>query len=524
MGENEGRFVYSQMIRTLGYSSSQGDSTHKINQKPSFRKGKESEKGNIGNIDVRHDDNGGFVDNSFPSRNSIPLKLPPRPPRQQLSKKKPGKVTSSVQGVQGPTASSSSDVQMKRDSSNTVALIPSPRKRSKRIRSNPCNINISESHRLIMSSFNASRMTRTVAKHDAVNSKNVNEVYQYATDIYQRLYDTEGRHKISPWTKRQAWISSELRYKTVDWICRIHWRFRLHPGTLYLGIQLFDRFCSKVAIYDQDIFLVSSTALLIASKYEEVEAPKIDEFCFESENKFSCKDMVKMETKLLERLEFRISVPTARDFLPRFLFICNASCLTSYTASYYLERCLPVEEALKIRPSTLAAAAVCLALGHPFLEQTYNPELMVRTSGRFKRLGPIEILTALFSHWWNRSDETIGGVHYSVSKRPQGGFAINRCRIWNWPCRVFLWWGTSNHCRTKIQSRSLWICRKNGQAAHEPSFVPLWQMKPQRFDWHEVQTRAYSLLYQDPLINKYTPSIALAFASLSQRNHGFAHY
>lgn len=405
----------------IGFQSMQGDSTHRINRKPSSRNDGVSEKINVESSDVRQS-HGGFVENNLPSLGTnLPLKLPPRPPRRQKRTNKTKNVTSPVEGVQSPTASSS-DGQMKRGNSTISALIRSPRKRSKKSTSNPPHVEVNENHGLVMSPFHPSRMTRTIAEHDAVNENNILEVHQYATDIYQRLYETESRYQISCWTGRQPWMSQELRYKTVDWMCRMHGRLKLQPETLYLGVQLFDRFCSKVAVHENNLFLISSTALFIAWKYEETEAPTVKAF------KFSKDEVVAMERKMLEILEFRISAPTGHAFLRRFLFICNASRLTSYTASYYLERCLPVEDALRVRPSLMAAAAVCLALGHPFLEQTYNPEQMVRAFGSHKRLDLLDC-SQLFFIYRNRLDKTAGGLHWFLSKRTKGGFAADRCRI-----------------------------------------------------------------------------------------------
>ena len=54
--------------------------------------------------------------------------------------------------------------------------------------------------------------------------------------------------------------------------------------------------------------------------------------------------------------------------------------MMSYAASFYLERALHVEEILHFRLSEVAAAAVCLAISHPQIDDKdpdYDPGEMV---------------------------------------------------------------------------------------------------------------------------------------------------
>jgi hypothetical protein len=125
---------------------------------------------------------------------------------------------------------------------------------------------------------------------------------------------------------------------------------------------------------------VGATAMLIASKYEEIHPPEISDFLYAVDYVYEPEEILAMETQLLVTLNYRISAPTGYNFLQRFLFVSNASRMMSYTASYYLESVLQVEEALSLRPSEIASAAVCLAIGHPGIRDPgYNAGEMVST-------------------------------------------------------------------------------------------------------------------------------------------------
>ncbi|KAL5660785.1 hypothetical protein ACJX0J_027910, partial [Zea mays] len=58
----------------------------------------------------------------------------------------------------------------------------------------------------------------------------------------------------------------------------------LVPDTLYLAVYLVDRFLSRNYIERQRLQLLGITSMLLASKYEEICAPRLEEFCFTTDN------------------------------------------------------------------------------------------------------------------------------------------------------------------------------------------------------------------------------------------------
>lgn len=64
-----------------------------------------------------------------------------------------------------------------------------------------------------------------------------------------------------------------MRFKLVDWIAQVHMRYHLLPETLWIAVNIMDRFLSKRAVSLEKVQLVGMTALFIAAKYEEIVAP-----------------------------------------------------------------------------------------------------------------------------------------------------------------------------------------------------------------------------------------------------------
>ena len=64
---------------------------------------------------------------------------------------------------------------------------------------------------------------------------------------------------------------------------------------------------------------VGVTAMLVASKYEEIWAPEVKDFVFISDEAYTREQILEMEKIMLNTLRFNLTVPTAFAFLHRFL-------------------------------------------------------------------------------------------------------------------------------------------------------------------------------------------------------------
>lgn len=78
------------------------------------------------------------------------------------------------------------------------------------------------------------------------------------------------------------------------------------PETLYVTIHIIDRYLSKVVIKKSQLHLLGVTAVLIATKYEEIYPPDLKELLNVSENKFTKTEVLKMEYDVLCALEFNL--------------------------------------------------------------------------------------------------------------------------------------------------------------------------------------------------------------------------
>jgi len=75
---------------------------------------------------------------------------------------------------------------------------------------------------------------------------------------------------------------------------------QLMPETLYLSANIIDRYLAKRNVTRKRLQLVGVTAMLIASKYEEIWAPEVRDFVYISDKAYSREDILGCEKTMLE--------------------------------------------------------------------------------------------------------------------------------------------------------------------------------------------------------------------------------
>lgn len=135
---------------------------------------------------------------------------------------------------------------------------------------------------------------------DAEDMQDPLMVAEYVKDIMQYLWQLESKHLPSAsYMEQQKEINWSMRSILVDWLIEVQWKLRLLPETLFLSINLIDRFLSKRAVSLVKLQLVGLTATLIASKVEEVLAPSVSNFIYLADNAYDQGELLKAERYML---------------------------------------------------------------------------------------------------------------------------------------------------------------------------------------------------------------------------------
>ncbi|XP_078174485.1 cyclin-A1-4-like [Carex rostrata] len=199
-----------------------------------------------------------------------------------------------------------------------------------------------------------------------------------ACDIYNhlRMAETKKRPSVDFLETIQTDINPSMRAILIDWLVEVAEEYRLVPDTLYLTINFIDRYLSGNEISRRRLQLLGVACMLIASKYEEICAPQVEEFCYITDNTYSKDEVLQMEATVLNFLKFELTASTAKCFLRRFVRaaqLCDEEPLMplEFLASYIAELSLLEYNLLCYSPSLVAAASIFLAkfILHP----TKNP-------------------------------------------------------------------------------------------------------------------------------------------------------
>lgn len=117
----------------------------------------------------------------------------------------------------------------------------------------------------------------------------------------------------------QPEVNQKMRAILVDWLIEVHHKFELSPETLYLTVNIVDRYLASKMVVRRELQLLGISAMLLASKYEEIWAPEVNDFVCISDRAFSHQQVLLMEKKVLGGLEWNLTVPTPYVFLVRFI-------------------------------------------------------------------------------------------------------------------------------------------------------------------------------------------------------------
>lgn len=72
-------------------------------------------------------------------------------------------------------------------------------------------------------------------------------------------------------------------------------KFKLLPETLFITMNLIDRFLSLHEIDKASVQLLGVAALLIATKYEEIYPPNVKDFIYITKNAYTSEMILDME-------------------------------------------------------------------------------------------------------------------------------------------------------------------------------------------------------------------------------------
>ncbi|EEP77500.1 conserved hypothetical protein [Uncinocarpus reesii 1704] len=188
----------------------------------------------------------------------------------------------------------------------------------------------------------------------------------------------------------QTEIQWFMRPYLLDFLIEAHAAFQLLPTTLFLAVNLLDRYCSKRVVYKRHYQLVGCAALLIAAKYgdKKERVPTIKDLKSMCCALYDDDMFVQMEWHVLQTLSWSIGHPTVDSFLQIAVIDTPYDPEVEHLSLYILEIALFHREFVSKLSADLARAALALSrcilnrsqASHNDWASSYDPLTLVNLS------------------------------------------------------------------------------------------------------------------------------------------------
>lgn len=198
---------------------------------------------------------------------------------------------------------------------------------------------------------------------DEIDEFDCTMVAEYADDIFAVMGELEERSLPNAnYMDFQQEMDWSMRTTLIDWLLQVHLRYHMLPETLWIAVNIVDRFLSARVVSLVKLQLVGVTAMFIAAKYEEILAPSVEEFVYMTEGGYNKDEILKGERIILQTLNFDISSYCSPYSWVRKISKADDYDVQTRTLSKYLmEVTLLDHRFLRAKPSVIAAIGMYLA-------------------------------------------------------------------------------------------------------------------------------------------------------------------
>ena len=235
------------------------------------------------------------------------------------------------------------------------------------------NINLDEkSKNKILIELNKNKENiklNNIKEKDKKNKKESNPqfVSEYSETIFENLLKEEKnfieiKGINNKYMKNQNEINPEMRSILNNWLIEVHDKFNYNEQTLFVCINLIDRYLSIKKIERSNYQLVGICALFIACKHEEINLPNPKDFLFITENAYSKEQLFKMEYDILNSINFEVLIPTQLDFYLYLSYKFDLSEKEDLLGKYLLNICLIDYNLIKYPFSIIACSCLYISM------------------------------------------------------------------------------------------------------------------------------------------------------------------
>jgi hypothetical protein len=242
--------------------------------------------------------------------------------------------------------------------------------KNKNINKNKNNSIICDNLQNILLIENNNLISKNINKEEILN-KDPQYVEEYLEEILCNLFMEEKVYlekigfQMSSDILSNYGINPETRTCLIDSIIDLQEIFKFNERTLFITVQLFDRYITTSIVNDlakieeEDLDIIITTCLLIASKIEESILYKLTDYLGILSDKYTTNNIIEMEDKILGVINYNVVIPTMLDFFEVFAEKCKLNKIEIYKGLFLLNIIL-----LDINLSQISGSVIAYSIVH----------------------------------------------------------------------------------------------------------------------------------------------------------------
>ena len=224
--------------------------------------------------------------------------------------------------------------------------------------------------KVILKNNNKENLCPNVQKDPAKEPtpKKLSEIPSDLTEYTDEMYATmitdsaEQDYSLDSILSVQKDINAKMRSILIDWLISLHSHFPLKENTLFITVNIIDRYISKKFIHRSKFQLLGITAFFLAAKYEEIYFPECSRLAKMTDGAATYKEIISFEHELLSVLDFRISIPHQLDIYQFMSLKYKFSRKEFYFGLFMLEAFLLDINSTKYLPFVICESACYLVM------------------------------------------------------------------------------------------------------------------------------------------------------------------
>ena len=204
-------------------------------------------------------------------------------------------------------------------------------------------------------------------------------VDDYGDDIFRYLIKSE-KVNICDYANKDLFDLQDKKYFNeknrsiiFNWLVKNNFKWKLKDDTIFMAMNLMDRYISKYPTKNSEFQLIGISSYLIASKYEDIYPPYLDELSQICNYIYSNDDIIKKEYDILSGLNFDILYNSSYKYLTFLHSVTDKENMKLlYLAQFILELTLENLEILEHSQCLRAISALFLAKKILQIKKSWN--------------------------------------------------------------------------------------------------------------------------------------------------------